>query len=130
MTNNSNINKPPPQGWKRFRSTIRYSFKGLRSAWVNEESFRQELLIAVIALPCAFFLAHSWVEFVLLMGSIMLILVTEVLNSALETIVDRISLEQHELSGRAKDLGSAAAFIAMLTAGGIWISLLIIRILT
>lgn len=130
MTHSTNNHKPPPQGWKRFRSTIRYSIKGLRSAWKNEESFRQELLITFLALPCAFFLARGWGEFVLLMGSMMLILITEVLNSALETIVDRISLEEHELSGRAKDLGSAAAFIAMLTSGAIWSSLLLIRIFT
>lgn len=122
------VNKPSPKGWNRFQSTIRYSIKGLKAAWTHEESFRQEALIAIVALPCAFFLARGWVEFILLMGSMMLILLVEVLNSALEAIVDRISLDHHELSGRAKDLGSAAAFIAMLTAGCIWLSLLVIRI--
>lgn len=123
------INKPAPKGWKRSLTTIRYAMKGLKAAWKYEESFRQQFFVTLIALPLTYFLARSWVEAVLLLGSLMLVLLTELLNSAIEAVVDRISLEHHELSGRAKDVGSAAAFIAMLTSGLIWSSLLLVRLL-
>ena len=123
------INKPKPQGWKRMFSTIRYSISGLKAAWRYEESFRQQSFVALLALPMSFFLARNWVEYVLLLGSLVFVLIIELLNSSLETIVDRISTEHHELSGRAKDLGSAAAMLVMLMAGFIWGTLLIMRLL-
>ena len=122
-------NKPKPQGWRRMFFTIRYSILGFKAAWEHEESFRQQLIVAVIALPLSILIAKNWGEYVILLGSLMLILIVELLNSALETIVDRISTEHHPLSGRAKDLGSAAAMLAMVMAGIIWGSLIILRLL-
>lgn len=123
------INKPKPQGFKRVFSTLCYSIKGLRSAWKYEESFRLEVYVALLALPCSLLIGRNWVEYVLLLGSLMFVLIIELLNSALETTIDRISTDFHELSGRAKDIGSAAAFLSMLMAGIIWLSLIMVRLL-
>ena len=123
------LNKPKPQGWKRMFSTIRYSILGFKAAWQYEESFRQQLIIASLALPFSIFIARNWVEYVILLSSLTLVLIVELLNSALETTVDRISTEHHELSGRAKDLGSAAAMLVMVMTGIIWISLIVLRLL-
>ncbi|CAK7035087.1 Diacylglycerol kinase [Saezia sanguinis] len=128
MTQPDNINKPAPKGWRRAFSTFTYSVKGFKAAWRYEESFRQELFVLLLALPCAWLLARTWVEYVLLLGCIALVLIVELFNSAIEAVVDRISLEHHELSGRAKDIGSAAAMASMLLAAGIWLSLLVIRL--
>lgn len=122
------INKPKPQGFKRIFSTLCYSIKGLRSAWKYEESFRLEVYAAFLALPFSLLIGRSWVEYVLLLGSLVFVLIIELLNSALETAIDRISTDFHELSGRAKDIGSAAAFLSMLMAGLIWFSLIIVRL--
>ncbi|MGL4667542.1 MAG: diacylglycerol kinase [Saezia sp.] len=123
------INKPKAMGWKRMFTTIGYSTLGFKAAWKYEESFRQQFFVFLLGLPLSFFLARSWVECVLLLGSLVLILIVELLNSALETIVDRISTDFHELSGRAKDLGSAAAMLIMVMASFIWGTLLIMRLL-
>ena len=123
------VNKPKAMGWKRMFTTIGYSILGFKAAWKYEESFRQQVFVFLLALPLSFFLARSWVEYVLLLGSLVLVLIVELLNSALEAIVDRISTDHHELSGRAKDLGSAAAMLIMVMAGFIWGTLLIIRLL-
>ena len=97
-----------------------WSAAGLKSAWKNELAFRTEAMVIIILIPLGVWLGESATERALLIASCLLILIVELLNSALEAVVDRISTEHHELSGRAKDMGSAAAFLAMLTAGIIW----------
>ena len=98
-----------------------YTFAGLKAAWKNELAFRGEVVVVTIMLPLGIWLGRSAVERALLIASILLILLTELLNSALEAVVDRIGPERHELSKRAKDMGSAAAFISMVTAALVWI---------
>jgi diacylglycerol kinase (ATP) len=101
-------------------NAFRYTFDGLKSAWKNELAFRGELVVAILMIPLGIWLGQSAVEQALLIASILLILLTELLNSALEAVVDRIGPERHELSKRAKDMGSAAAFISMVTAVVVW----------
>jgi len=97
-----------------------WSATGIKTAWRNELAFRVEASIISILIPLGIWLGQSAAERALLIASCLLILIIELLNSAIEAVVDRIGTEHHELSGRAKDMGSAAAFFAMLTAGIIW----------
>jgi diacylglycerol kinase (ATP) len=97
-----------------------YSIAGLQSAYRGESAFRQEFWVAVLLLPVAFWLGRTWVEVVLLAGSVMLVLIVELLNSAVEAAIDRISFEIHDLSKRAKDIGSAAVFLSLLLCSGTW----------
>lgn len=103
------------------KNAFKYTFAGLETAWKNELAFRGEVVVAIIMVPLGIWLGRSGVEQALLIASILLILLTELLNSALEAVVDRVGPERHELSKRAKDMGSAAAFISMVTAALIWI---------
>jgi diacylglycerol kinase (ATP) len=105
------------------RATL-FSLNGLQSAIRTEPALRLELLILILLFPGAFVLTSEAVERALLIGSWMLVIVIEVVNSAIETIVDRIGFERHELSGRAKDLGSAAVFCAIALATVVWILVL------
>ena len=100
------------------------SADGLKAAW-SEPAFREEAVLAAILLPCAFWLPVNPVERALLVGSVLLVLVVEVLNSAVESAIDRVSLERHPLSKRAKDLGSAAVFLALVSCGLVWGVLLV-----
>ena len=97
-----------------------WSMAGIKAAWKNEQAFRWEATIVLLMIPVGFWLGRTAVEWALLIASSMLILITELLNSALEAVVDRIGPERHELSKRAKDMGSAAAFISMITAAVVW----------
>ena len=97
-----------------------WSAGGIRAAWKHELAFRAQVIVIAVMIPIGIWLGETAVQWALLFGSCMLVLITELLNSALETIVDRIGLEHNELSGRAKDLGSAAAFFSMTTAAVIW----------
>ena len=97
-----------------------WSAAGVGTAWKNELAFRVEAMIVIIMIPVGIWLGKSAAERSLLVGSCLLILIVELLNSAIETVVDRIGTEHHELSGRAKDMGSAAAFFSMLTAAIVW----------
>ena len=106
-----------------------YSFAGLKAAWKNELAFRMETLIILAMMPVGIWLGRSVVEWALLIGSGTLILIVELLNSAVEAVVDRIGPQRRELSKRAKDMGSAAAFLAMLTAAIVWGLILYKRIL-
>ena len=100
-----------------------YSMQGLK--WgMMQPAFRVEVIGLAILLPCAFVFAQSAMQFVLLVGSLLLVLIVELLNSAIETAIDRISLERHELSGRAKDMGSAAVLLALVNAAIIWVAVL------
>jgi len=111
-------------------NAFRYSYAGLESAWKNELAFRGEVVVATIMIPLGIWLGRAAVEQALLIASILLILLTELLNSALEAVVDRIGPERHELSKRAKDMGSAAAFISMVTAALVWIVIALDRFTT
>lgn len=97
----------------RFGPATENSLKGLKAAYKYEIAFRQEVFLLIALTPIAFYIANGFVEFVLLISAIVGIMITELLNSAVEAAIDRIGLERHELSGRAKDLGSAAVFVAI-----------------
>lgn len=107
-------------GLMRLLFATRYSADGLRAAVRHESAFRQEALLALVLLPAALWLGTNWVERALLAGSVLLVLVVELLNSGLEAVVDRVSMDLHELSKRAKDYGSAAVLLALLLCGGVW----------
>jgi diacylglycerol kinase (ATP) len=111
-------------GLARILHATGYSWQGLRTAFTSESAFRQEVAIAVVLLPAAFWLGRGWVEVALLAGSVLLVMIVELLNSAVEAAIDRVSFEHHELSKRAKDFGSAAVALALLLCGGIWIAAL------
>ena len=115
-------------GLDRIVRATGYSWQGLQSAVSSESAFRQELAAAVVLVPIAFWLGRTWVEVALLAGSVLLVMIVELLNSAVEAVVDRVSYERHELSKRAKDFGSAAVALALLLCGGIWIAALWSRI--
>jgi diacylglycerol kinase (ATP) len=109
------------KGLVRIWYATTYSAAGLKAGW-NEPAFKQECMAAIVMLPMAFFIAQSWVETVLLAGSVVLVLIVELLNTAIESTIDRIGAEWHELSKRSKDMGSAAVFLSLLLCGCIWIS--------
>ena len=101
-----------------------YSIAGLTAAYRGESAFRQEFWLAVVLLPLAPWVGRGWVETALLMGAVMLVLIVELLNSAIEAAIDRVSYELHELSRRAKDVASAAVFLSLVLCGGIWVTAL------
>jgi diacylglycerol kinase (ATP) len=104
-----------------------HSIRGLKTAFETETAFRQELILCIIFIPLAFYIGHSIAEKAMLIFSILLILIVELINSAIEAIVDRIGRERHELSARAKDMGSAAVLIALINAIVVWILVLVLR---
>lgn len=112
--------KPGATGVTRIINATGYSIKGLKSAWVNEAAFRQELLLILLLMPLAFWIGDSLNQILLLIVISWLVVIVEVLNSAIEAVVDRIGAEHHELSGRAKDLGSAAVFIVLALNVLVW----------
>ena len=112
--------KPGATGVTRIINATGYSMKGLKSAWINEAAFRQELVLVLALMPLAGWLGNSLNEILLLICISWLVVIVEVLNSAIEAVVDRIGSERHELSGRAKDLGSAAVFIALALNALVW----------
>ncbi|AVO39937.1 diacylglycerol kinase [Simplicispira suum] len=107
------------RGASRMLHATRYSLLGLRAAW-GETAFRQEVLAALVLVPAAFWLGRSWVEVALLAGSVVLLMIVELLNTGIEAAIDRIGPEWHALSGRAKDMGSAAVLLSLLLCMGIW----------
>lgn len=109
-------------------SAAGYSYQGLRAAIAHEAAFRQELVLALVLVPSAFFLGRTTIEVLLLISAVLLVLIVEVINSAIEAVCDAVTLESHPLLGRAKDLGSAAVFLAFAYAAVVWVSLLIIRV--
>ena len=105
---------------RRIVRSCGYSLQGLRATFREEEAFRVEVILALLLIPLGLFLGESGVEKVLLAGSVLLVLVVEIVNSAIESVVDRLGSEQHELSGRAKDQGSAAVFLSMFLLLLVW----------
>ncbi len=102
-----------------------FSVAGFKATWIHEEAFRQEVLLFVITTPLAIWLGETAIEKLLLIGSIVLVMLVELLNSAVEAVVDRVGLEHHELSGRAKDIGSAAVMLSLTWAAITWTLILI-----
>lgn len=111
-------------GLDRVLRATRHSFDGLRTAYQGESAFRQEFWLAVMLLPSAFWLGRGWIEVALLAGSVVLVLIVELLNSGIEAAIDRISFELHDLSKRAKDLASAAVMLSLLLCGSVWVAAL------
>ncbi len=107
-------------GLRRVWNALFYSFAGLRSAWKHEDAFRQESILAMILVPLAFLLTQNNLARAVMVASVLLVLVVELINSAIEATVDRISLENHQLAKRAKDIGSAAVFIALTNVLVVW----------
>ena len=121
--------KPGETGIKRIIDAAGYSWLGLKAAFVNEAAFRQELFLFIILSPIAFWLGETGVEIAILMASLFIVLITELLNSAVEAVVDRTGEEKHELSGRAKDIGSAAVLISLINVIVIWAIILVPKFL-
>jgi diacylglycerol kinase (ATP) len=114
------MSKPGATGLVRIINATRYSWQGLCAAFKHESAFRQELLLSVVLVPAAFWVGNTKVEIALLIGSLFLVLMVELLNSAIEAVVDRVGNEQHDLAGRAKDLGSAAVMLSLLLVAIVW----------
>ena len=114
-------------GWSRLWHAAGYSMAGLRAGW-GEKAFRLEALVSLVMLPLAFWLARNWVEGALLAGTVILVMVVELLNTAIESAIDRTGAEWHPLSKRAKDLGSAAVFLSLVLAVGVWTAALVQRL--
>jgi diacylglycerol kinase (ATP) len=108
-------------GFNRVWHATGYSMAGLRAGW-DEAAFRLEACLSFVMVPLAFWIGRTWVEIALLAGSVLLVMMVELLNTGIEAAIDRISLERHDLSKRAKDMGSAAVFLSLLLAGGIWVA--------
>jgi diacylglycerol kinase (ATP) len=109
------------KGLNRILHAAGYSIQGLRAGW-GETAFRQEAIMAMALLPLSFWLGRNWVETSLLAGSVLLVMIVELLNTCIESAIDRIGPEWHDLSKRAKDMGSAAVLLSLLLALGIWTS--------
>ena len=112
--------KPGNRGIKRILNAFVFSWKGYKAAFKHEEAFRQEVFVLIIAVPLAIWLGESALETALLIGSVLLLMLVELLNSAIEAVVDRIGSEWHELAGRAKDMGSGAVLLAIINMLVIW----------
>lgn len=111
-------------GLRRLINAAGYSFSGLVEAVRNEDAFRMELILAAVMVPLGLWLGPTGIAKALLVGSVLLVLVVELINSAVEATVDRISLEDHRLAKRAKDIGSAAVFLSLLLCAGTWLAAL------
>lgn len=112
--------KDKPAGLQRIIKATGYSMAGLKAAWKNEAALRQEIFLLLILLPSALVLGRNGMERAVLIAVCLFVIITELLNSAVEAVVDRIGPEQHPLAGRAKDLGSAAVFISLITVVLVW----------
>lgn len=113
-------------GLNRLWHAFGYSLSGLRLAW-HEKAFRQEAIAAIVLLPLAFILGQSWLETALLAGAVLLVMVVELLNTGIESTIDRIGPEWHVLAKRAKDMGSAAVLLSLLWCLGVWLAALLHR---
>lgn len=111
-------------GMARIWRALLYSRRGLRDAWRHEHAFRQELIMVLCLAPVIVLVPVSLVERAAMAATLLLVLIVELLNSAIESAVDRVSLDEHELSGRAKDMGSAAVLLALVLAGVVWAAIL------
>lgn len=114
------MSKPGKTGVARIVDAFGYSMKGFAATWKYEAAFRQEVGLAVVLIPSAFWLAQTHIELILLISSVFWVLMAELANSSVEAVVDRTGSERHELSGRAKDIGSALVFISLVLLAIVW----------
>ncbi len=119
------MGKTSATGLTRIINAAGYSWKGIKHAYCNEAAFRQEAWCCILLVPAAFYFAHSLGDQLLLIASLLLVLIVELLNSAIEAVVDRIGDEQHILSGAAKDMGSAAVLFSIILAALVWFAVLL-----
>ena len=120
--------KPGKKGFSRLFDAFGYSWLGYKAGYKNEAAFREELFLGAILVPVAIYFSETSIELALLIGSLFIVLITELLNSGIEAIVDRVSDAHHELSGRAKDLGAAAVMTALFNVIAIWAIILVPKI--
>ena len=113
------------RGLVRIWNAFGYSLAGLTAAFTHEDAFRQEVFLAVVLIPAAFFMPVSGLGKAMMVASVLLVLIVELLNSAVEAAVDRVSLENHRLAKRAKDIGSAAVFLALVNVPLVWVLVLL-----
>jgi len=116
--------KATEKGLKRVINAAGFSWQGFKATYKHEEAFRQEFILAVLLTPLGYFLSETKLEFIALIGVLFLVLIVEVLNSAIESVVDRVGEEYHELSGRAKDQGSLAVLLSIIFAVLVWLVVL------
>lgn len=109
-------------GFDRMIRATGYSIAGLKTAYVGESAFRQEVWLSALLLPLACVVGRNWMEVALLVATVVLVLIVELLNSGIEAAIDRVSLELHDLSKRAKDIASAAVFLSLLLCAGVWLA--------
>lgn len=112
--------KPTGTGLRRVLRATAFSLAGLRSAWLHEAAFRQECWVAAVLVPAAFWVGQDAVQRALLIGTCVVVVIVELLNSAIEAVVDRIGTDHHPLAGRAKDLGSAAVLMSLVLLAVVW----------
>ncbi|OOE50472.1 diacylglycerol kinase [Salinivibrio kushneri] len=117
--------KPGYKGMQRIFKATEFSIQGLKAAWKNEAAFRQEVVLVLILVPFALLMSIPLLTKLILIGSLLLILIVELINSAIEAVVDRVGKEHHELSGQAKDIGSAAVLLTLILAVVTWLSVII-----
>ncbi|MEA2117264.1 diacylglycerol kinase [Halovibrio sp. HP20-50] len=121
----STTSKPNGTGVKRILRASKNAVSGLKACWINESAFRQEVILCLILYPFVFFVNVTPVEKALLFSSLTLLVIVELINSAIESTIDRIGLEHNELSGRAKDMGAAAVMMTLFMMMGVWLCVLL-----
>ena len=124
-TDTQKILRHKPGGFSRVLGAFRYSFQGFQHAWQEEAAFRQELALALVLIPLGLYLGRGGTERAMMVGSVLLILIVEILNSAIEAVVDRAGTSQHPLAGMAKDMGSAAVMMSFVLLGMVWFLILL-----
>ena len=107
-------------GLRRLINAFGYSMDGFKAAYQHEDAFRQEVWLSLVLIPLAFYLETDALHRILMVGSVLLVMIVELLNSAVEAVVDRVSIERHALAKRAKDIGSAAVLLALINLGVVW----------
>ena len=114
------MSKPGTKGLRRIINAFGYSLKGCQAALKYESAFRQELAVCVVLVPLAIWIGKEWLDYVLLISTLIIVLMVELINSAIEAVVDRIGSEHHVLAGRAKDMASAAVLLALILTAFVW----------
>jgi diacylglycerol kinase (ATP) len=127
-TENMSLEESPfkgKTGLRRLINAFGYSMDGFKAAYQHEDAFRQEVRLAIVLIPLAFYLEQAALHRILMVGSVILVMIVELLNSAVEAVVDRVSMERHALAKRAKDIGSAAVLLALVNLAVVWVLILL-----